>query len=130
MPDVSKIRLGGISVDCADPGQLSTFWAELLGGEIVFVSKDIAVVKLDHLLLIATRVENYVGPTWPTGSVPKQEHIDLDVEDLEDAESRAMSLGAVRARSQPDPDTYLVLLDPAGHPFCLTTQIPEDWQSD
>ena len=27
---------------------------------------------------------------------------------------------------QPGADRYVVLLDPAGHPFCLTTQIPED----
>jgi len=29
------------------------------------------------------------------------------------------------AAAQPAPDRYLVLLDPAGHPFCLSTQIPE-----
>lgn len=119
--------MGGISLDCADPGQLSNFWAELLGEEIVLVAEEVAVVKLDHLLLTATRVENYAVPTWPTGSVPKQEHIDLDVDELESAERRALSLGAARAQSQPDPDSYLVLLDPAGHPFCLTTQIPEEW---
>ncbi len=124
------MRLGGISLDCADPGPLGTFWAEMLGGQIVFVSEEIAVVKLEHHLLTATRVENYVGPNWPTGSVPKQEHIDVDVDDLEDAASRAMSLGAVRAQWQPQPDSYLVFLDPAGHPFCLTTQIPDDWQPD
>ena len=26
---------------------------------------------------------------------------------------------------QPAPDRYIVLLDPAGHPFCLSTQIPD-----
>jgi hypothetical protein len=117
---MSKIRLDAISLDCTDPGPLSTFWADLLGGQIVVTSEEIAVVKLDHLLLTAMRVENYVPPTWPTGSVPKQGHIDLDVDDLDDAESRAISLGAVRARSQPEPESYLVLLDPAGHPFCLS----------
>jgi hypothetical protein len=117
---MSKIRLGAISLDCTDPGPLSTFWADLLGGEIVVTSEEIGIVKLDHLLLTAMRVENYVPPTWPTGSVPKQGHIDLDVDDLDDAESRAISLGAVRARSQPEPESYLVLLDPAGHPFCLS----------
>lgn len=124
------MRLGGIALDCADPGPLSRFWAALLGGEIVFASEEIAVVKLPHLLLTATRVENYVRPNWPIGSVPKQEHIDVDVDDLEDAENRAISFGAARAQWQPDPDSYLVFLDPAGHPFCLTTQIPDDWQSD
>ena len=117
---MSKIRLDAISLDCTDPGPLSTFWADLLGGEIVVTSEEIGIVKLDHLLLTAMRVENYVPPTWPTGSVPKQGHIDLDVDDLDDAESRAISLGAVRAQSQPEPESYLVLLDPAGHPSCLS----------
>lgn len=122
---MSKLRLGAISLDCTDPGPLSTFWADLLGGEIAFTSAEIAVVKLDHLLLTAMRVENYVRPTWPAGSVPKQGHIDLEVDDLDDAESRAISLGAVRAQSQPAPERYLVLLDPAGCPFCLSTNFPE-----
>jgi hypothetical protein len=125
-----KLRLGGVSLDCADPGPLSAFWAGLLGGEIVFASEEIVVVKLKHLLLTAMRVENYVPPTWPTGSMPKQAHLDIDVADLDGAVKRAISLGAVRSPSQPDPETYVVLLDPAGHPFCLTTQIPEDWSSD
>jgi hypothetical protein len=36
-----------------------------------------------------------------------------------------MRLGAVKPNIQPSPDRYIVLFDPAGHPFCLTTQIPE-----
>ena len=122
---MSKIRLGAISLDCADPEQLSGFWAELLGGEIAATSEDVAVVKLDHLLLTAMRVDDYVSPTWPSGPVPKQTHIDLDVDDLAEAEKRAVSLGAVRAESQPAPDRFLVLFDPAGHPFCLSTVFPE-----
>ena len=78
------------------------------------------MVKLEHLLLTAMRVENYTAPTWPAESVPKQGHIDLEVDDLDDAERRAVSLGAVRAQSQPEPESHLVLIDPAGHPFCLS----------
>ena len=115
-----KMRLGAISLDCADPEPLGTFWADLLGGEIVRSTAEIAVVRLDGLLLTAMRVENFVPPTWPTGSVPKQGHLDLAVDDLDDAERRAISLGAVRAGSQPEPESHLILLDPAGHPFCLS----------
>ena len=114
------MRLGAISLDCADPGPLSAFWADLLGGEIAFSREDIGVVRLDHLLLTAMRVENYVAPTWPTGSVPKQGHIDIEVDDLDEAERRALSLGAGRAQSQPEPESHRVLVDPAGHPFCLS----------
>jgi Glyoxalase-like domain len=117
---MSTLRLGAISLDCADPRPLGTFWADLLGGEIAFTSHDISVVKLDGLLLTAMRVEGYVAPTWPTASVPKQGHLDLEVEDLDAAERRAISLGAVRAETQPEPESHLVLFDPAGHPFCLS----------
>jgi len=119
------MRLGGIGLDCGDPAQLSEFWAALLGGEIIYASEEVAVVKLGDLFLNAYRVAEHRPPTWPSGEVPKQAHIDLDVEDLALAEQRALSLGARRAEWQPDPDSYLVLLDPAGHPFCVTTQFPE-----
>jgi hypothetical protein len=66
-----------------------------------------------------------VPPTWPQGPVPKQAHLDLDVDDLDQAEMRAVSLGAVRADFQEAPDRFRVLLDPAGHPFCLSTMVPE-----
>jgi hypothetical protein len=122
---MSTIRVGSISLDCADPRVLGSFWADLLGGEIAFMTEEYAIVKLRHLLLTTMSVEGYVPPTWPSGSVPKQAHLDLDVDDLDEAERRAIHLGAVRARTQPDPDTFRVLLDPAGHPFCLTTQIPD-----
>ena len=36
-----------------------------------------------------------------------------------------LELGALKCDVQPDPDRWRVYLDPAGHPFCLTTQIPE-----
>jgi len=120
-----KIRLGGFGLDCDDPVQLSVFWAALLGGEIIYTSESVAVVKLGDFVLNAYRVEDHVPPTWPAGPTPKQAHIDLDVDDLSKAEERALSLGARRAEWQPDSDSYLVLLDPAGHPFCLSTQFPD-----
>jgi hypothetical protein len=125
---MSTLRVGSVSLDCADHRELATFWADLLGGEIALVTEEVAVVKLDHLLLTTLKLETYVRPTWPAGAVPKQEHIDVDVDDLEEAERLAISLGAVRAQMQPDPETYVVLLDPAGHPFCLTTQIRDHFR--
>ena len=122
---MANIRLGSIALDCADPGPLSRFWADLLGGQVAFSNDDFAAVKTDRMWLAATRVEDYVPPTWPEGPVPKQLHLDLAVDDLDGAEARAVSLGAIRAETQPAPDRYVVLLDPAGHPFCLSTQIPE-----
>jgi hypothetical protein len=114
------MRLGAVSLDCGDPAPLTAFWAELLGGEVIVLREDIGVVKLEHVLLTAMLVDDYVAPTWPSGPVPKQCHIDLAVDDLDDAARRAISLGAVRADTQPDPESHLVLFDPAGHPFCVS----------
>ena len=63
-------------------------------------------------------------PTWPDGDRPKQMHLDVTVSDLDEAEARAVGLGATTPTKQPQPDRWRVLLDPAGHPFCLTTQFP------
>ncbi len=120
-----RARLGSIALDCDSPTVLATFWAELLGGEIAFISETFAAVKTDRVWLTAVRVNDYQPPTWPDAAFPKQMHLDLAVDDLDQAEAEALGLGATRASEQPAPDRYRVLADPAGHPFCLSTQIPE-----
>jgi hypothetical protein len=79
--------------------------------------------------LAALKVEDYVAPTWPAAEVPKQIHLDLAVTDLDAAVAEAERLGARVAPFQPAPDRWRVLLDPADHPFCLTTQIPPEARS-
>lgn len=122
---MAAARLGSIALDCADPPSLAAFWAELIGGEVAFTSDDFVAVKTDRGWLAAVRVPDYEPPTWPVGVRPKQMHLDLAVDDLEEAEAEALRLGARRAPEQPAPERWRVLLDPAGHPFCLSTQIPE-----
>jgi hypothetical protein len=112
-------------MDCADPLVLGTFWASVLGGEVAFTSDDFVAVKLDHLWLSAVRIDDYRPPTWPSGEVPKEMHLDVAVNDLTQGESDVVALGAVKATTQPDPDRFLVFLDPAGHPFCLSLGIPD-----
>jgi hypothetical protein len=122
---MTDIRFGSISLDCADPRPLAEFWAGLLGGEIAFARDTFVAVKLDHLWLSAIQVENYQPPTWPQDATPKQMHLDLSVKELDATSAAAIRLGATKCEVQPNPDSYLVFLDPAGHPFCLTTQIPD-----
>jgi hypothetical protein len=122
---VSDIRIGSISLDCNDPQKLAKFWADLLGGNIAFSVEHFVAVKLDSMWITAVKVEDYSPPTWPENEIPKQMHLDLAVTDLTAASARAISLGATESPTQPSPDTYIVMLDPAGHPFCLTTQIPD-----
>jgi hypothetical protein len=122
---MSTIRLGSVSLECAEPASLAAFWASLLGGTIAFESEDFVAVQLDNLWLSTIRVENYAPPTWPTGGVPTQMHLDLAVDSQSESEATAVALGAMRAEFQPEPERWTVMLDPAGHPFCLTTLIPE-----
>ena len=122
---MSDIRIGSISLDCNDPQKLAKFWADLLGGNIAFSVEHFVAVKLDSMWITAVKVEDYSPPTWPENEIPKQMHLDLAVTDLTAASARAISLGATESPTQPSPDTYIVMLDPAGHPFCLTTQIPD-----
>ncbi|TXJ72992.1 VOC family protein, partial [Streptomyces lavendulae] len=43
------------------------------------------------------------------------------VDDLAAAERRLLELGATKPEFQPGKERWTVLLDPAGHPFCITT---------
>jgi len=99
---------------------------QLLDLELYFESEDFAALKGAGILLTTQRVADHVRPDWPTGSAPKQIHLELAVQDLESAESAALGLGATKADEQPNPDHWRVLIDPAGHPFCITTLIPDD----
>ncbi|MFI1920128.1 VOC family protein [Nocardia sp. NPDC020380] len=67
---------------------------------------------------------DYQPPTWPDGTTPTHIRLDLTVTDLDIGEQEALRLGARLADEQPGPHRWRVLLDPAGHPFCLTTHLP------
>lgn len=66
------------------------------------------------------REENYVRPVWPhaEGKPQMSMHLDIEVDDLVEAVEYAVSVGAEEASYQPQDDVR-VMLDPAGHPFCL-----------
>jgi len=62
----------------------------------------------------------YVPPAWPTttGQQQMMVHLDIAVDDLNTGVARATELGARLAEHQPQADVR-VMIDPAGHPFCL-----------
>ena len=120
-------RSGIVSLDCADARPLAEFWAAMLGGEIMFTTAAGTVgVRTGWTWLSFIEVPGYRPPTWPEPGVPQQIHLDLAVSDLAAAAAEAQRLGATPAAVQPAPGKRRVLLDPAGHPFCLTTQIPPE----
>lgn len=119
--DSLDLRLVGISLDCADPAALAAFYRELLNGELAWTKPSSAGVKVGGVVLIAQRVPDYLPPEWPGTAIV---HLDLAAgHDIEGPVAFALKLGAVRATHQPD-DRWCVLIDPAGHPFCITTVTP------
>ncbi|MCQ9389581.1 hypothetical protein NQ038_13125 [Brevibacterium sp. 50QC2O2] len=66
------------------------------------------------------QIPDYQRPTWPSGPIPQQAHLDFYVPSVAEAVPRAVAAGAVPHEFQPSRDgQFVVLLDPAGHPFCL-----------
>ena len=117
-------RMAMVSLDCSEPVPLAEFWAALLDGTVLVSDERVSVVRTDTLMIGTIRVPDYESPTWPGGATPKHMHLDLAVRDLDEAEAEALRLGAARSGHQPRPDEWRILLDPAGHPFCLTANIP------
>ncbi|AYG04936.1 VOC family protein [Gryllotalpicola protaetiae] len=117
-----SLSIVAISLDCADHDELAGFYAGLLDGAVIWRTESAAAVRIGPFALIAQRVDPYARPTWPGASVV---HLDISCPDirLEDQTDFAVAQGATIAGFQPDP-RWVVMLDPAGHPFCLTPYTP------
>jgi uncharacterized glyoxalase superfamily protein PhnB len=88
---------------------------------VLWQSVGSAGLRVPGVVLVMQRVAEYRPPAWPGSSVV---HLDLTAGDgVAAAAARAVEAGAVLAEYQPDP-RWRILLDPAGHPFCITTIAP------
>jgi hypothetical protein len=105
-----------------DPQGLAGFWARLLGWETTWSSPEWVKVRPPGggTGLSFQLEEGHVPPVWPAGDGDQQMqlHLDVRVDDLAAGVEKAVGLGARLADHQPQDDVR-VLLDPAGHPFCL-----------
>ncbi|KHO22093.1 VOC family protein [Mycolicibacterium setense] len=120
---MENARLGAIALDCHDPIALANFYKDVLDLSVALSTDELVVLKGAEVFLTFERVADHPAPTWPEGAVPKQLHLDLAVTDLDAEEARIVALGATKAETQPRPDQWRVLIDPAGHPFCITTMM-------
>jgi catechol-2,3-dioxygenase len=122
-PGRPLLEVGAITIDCADPAAMSAFYAEALGGTIIRQNEDGAWIQVGDLWILIHKVEAYQPPTWPAGELPKQMHFEFLVDDLDDSEERLHRLGASTCAHQAHRGAgNLVMLDPAGHPFCIGTR--------
>jgi predicted enzyme related to lactoylglutathione lyase len=129
--DQLKIRMYSFTLDCKDPYELAKFYAGLLHWEIPFHNEEYACIAAPGTAqgaypgITFQRNPVYTPPVWPEKTKAQQQmaHLDLAVDDLEKAVQHAIHCGATIADEQFS-DTWTVMLDPAGHPFCLCQMKP------
>ena len=110
--DGVALRLGQITVDCADPEALARFWADLLGGEMV--------VDDDGDVLVPFADGEFLFEKDPsTKAVKNRLHLDLVPDDQAAEVARAEALGAVRVDIGQGDVSWVVLADPEGNEFCI-----------
>ena len=120
-----RSRVGGMwwgpAVEAPDAAALAGFYAQLLEWPVVHEEPGTTVLGTPGgAFLVFHGADGYVPPVWPPGPGDQRPmmHLDFQVGDLDDAQSEALALGARLADHQPQANIR-VMVDPAGHPFCL-----------
>ncbi|MBB4894740.1 putative enzyme related to lactoylglutathione lyase [Streptomyces olivoverticillatus] len=114
-------RLLGVGFGGHDGKALAAFWAAVLGWEVTQTFGDAAAMISDgttsHVFYTA---RDFKAPDWPADELAF--HFELGVDDVAAAEERLIALGANKPEHQPGGAHWTVLLDPSGHPFCVTAR--------
>ncbi|GAA4917124.1 VOC family protein [Streptomonospora salina] len=125
------IRLQTVVLEARDIRALARFYADLLGVRITRADDDWFDIGDDATTTLSFQHSpRYEPPVWPDDSGAMQIHLDFEVDDIDEAEAAALSLGATRlpwsSRHEVDQGLraesgtgFRVYTDPAGHPFCL-----------
>jgi catechol 2,3-dioxygenase-like lactoylglutathione lyase family enzyme len=112
----------GTAIEAPDPAALAGFYSELLGWPIVHQEPSTAILAAPEgsVYIVFQQATDYARPVWPPvdGEQRPMMHFDFQVGDLDSSAADALGLGATMAGHQPQKNVR-VLLDPAGHPFCL-----------
>ena len=101
---------------------MADFYGRLLGWEVTFSEPEWVLMRdpAGGTGLSFQAEPGYREPTWPErqDGQDKMLHLDIKVDDLDAAVEYAVASGARLAERQPQ-ERVRVMLDPAGHPFCL-----------
>jgi predicted enzyme related to lactoylglutathione lyase len=109
-----------LTLDSSDARRDARFWARVLGWDVAHEQEEYAMLTgPGGLALGFGTVADHEPPQWPNPRGTKQFHLDLAVDDLDAGVAACVEAGATLPDEQPG-DTWRVLLDPSGHPFCLT----------
>jgi predicted enzyme related to lactoylglutathione lyase len=117
-----QIRLNATVLGAPDPRALANFYQQLLGWERGADEPEWVTLRPPILGTgLSFQLESdYVFPVWPPkpGEQQMMVHLDIAVDDLDAGVAHALKLGACLADEQRQAGVR-VMLDPAGHPFCL-----------
>ena len=124
MDEIPRIaRLDAVTIDCRDPERLAAFWASVFGTQEEWRGGD-PVQYIDLSQTEASPGLRFQRVPEPK-TVKDRIHLDLRVEDIEEATARVTALGA-KHLSQDDFHEYnsafRVMLDPEGNEFCLVME--------
>lgn len=119
----TKTDWWGVVLEAPDGLALAQFYSTLLGwpiAEPVDPAGAAMQVPGTSSYLAFHDSPGYEPPTWPAEAARQRQmmHLDIAVDDLDSSVADALALGARLSDFQPQDDVR-VLLDPAGHPFCL-----------
>jgi len=126
MDEGLKIKMYTFTMDCKDPLELAKFYGGLLKWETMSIDEGWACVYAPgtnqggYPGILFQQNADYIPPVWPAKPETQQQmaHLDLAVNDLEKAVQYAIDCGAAPANEQFS-NEWAVMIDPAGHPFCL-----------
>ena len=118
-----------VVLDSGNADELSVFYEKLLGwtrfpGEEFTVLANVEQKGFPTWITFQ-QVDGYVPPVWPATPDKQQqmEHLDFHVKDVAEAVRYALSCGATMSETQCE-EGWRVMIDPAGHPFCLLPPPP------
>jgi catechol 2,3-dioxygenase-like lactoylglutathione lyase family enzyme len=128
-----RMDITSVTISAPAPRELAAFYARMLGWPVAveeparpgsppedgWAQLHPPAGKIGPTLNIEYEAQ-YTPPVWP--SEPGKQHItvhlDIAVDNLDTAVAWATEAGAILAGYQPQ-ENVRVMLDPAGHPFCL-----------
>ena len=117
-----KMLLAGTVLDSPSARTLAGFYEAFLGWKRTQDEENwVVLTPPDDGTRLSFQTEpEYVRPVWPSskGSQQMSIHLDIATDDVDRSVALAIELGATVAEWQPQ-EGLTVMLDPAGHPFCL-----------
>jgi Glyoxalase-like domain len=131
--DTPRLRVTSVTITAPEPRTLADFYARLLDRPVTSTegphpgepmaagwAQIRSPEESSEPTLNFEYETHWTTPRWPSepGMQHATQHLDIQVTDLAAATEHAIRAGASLARVQPQ-QTVRVLLDPAGHPFCL-----------